>query len=132
MSTEMPAIRAAVSPALQARPELAAAQAAQATQAAQPAPKNNAALEPIKMGEVKFDPDQARKNLEEIVQRMNDQVSKSNSNLAFAVDQVADRFVISVKHSLSGEIIRQIPDESILRVAHSIEKLRGLLADHSI
>jgi flagellar protein FlaG len=129
MSTEIPALRAGLSPAAQARPELPAARAAEG---AQQAPKNNAALEPIKMGEVKFDPDQMRKNLEEIVQRMNDQMKATNRNLAFSIDDVADRYVISVKHSMTGEIIRQIPDESILRVAHNIEKLRGLLADHRI
>ena len=63
-----------------------------------------------------------RKNLEEIVQRMNDQMKQTNRNLAFSIDDVANRYVISVKHSSTGEIIRQIPDESILRVAHSIEK----------
>lgn len=129
MSTELPAVRAGLSPAVQARPELPAARAAEG---AQPPPKNNAALEPIKMGEVKFDPEQMRKNLEDVVQRMNDQMKLTNRNLAFSIDPVADRYVISVKHSMSGEIIRQIPDESILRVAHNIEKLRGLLADHRI
>ncbi len=129
MSTEIQALRAGLSPAVQARPELAAARAADG---AQQATRNNAALEPIKMGEVKFDPDQMRKNLEEIVQRMNDQMKATNRNLAFSIDDVADRYVISVKHSMTGEIIRQIPDESILRVAHNIEKLRGLLADHKI
>lgn len=131
MSTEISALRAGQGQALQARPgvELAAARAPEAAQAA---PKNNAALEPIKRGEVKFDPDQMRKNLEEVVQRMNDQMRQTNRNLAFSVDAVADRYVISVKHSMTGEIIRQIPDESILRVAHNIEKLRGLLADHRI
>ncbi len=129
MSTEIQALRAGLSPAVQARPELAAARAADG---AQQAPKNNAALEPIKMGEVKFDPDQMRKNLEEIVQRMNDQMKATNRNLAFSIDDVADRYVISVKHSMTGEIIRQIPDESSLRVAHNLEKLRGLLADHKI
>ena len=128
MSTDISAVRAGPGPAVQARPELAAARAPEAAQAA---PKSNAALEPIRKGEIKFDPDEARKNLEDIVQRMNDQVKKSNSNLAFSVDEVADRFVVSVK-SLSGEIIRQIPDESILRVAHSIEKLRGLLTDKRV
>ncbi len=133
MSTEISAVRAGAGPAVQAanaRPE--AAPAVRAAEVAQAAPKNNAALEPIKRGEVKFDPDEMRKNLEDIVQRMNDQVKKSNANLAFSVDEVANRFVISVKQSLSGEIIRQIPDESILRVAHSIEKLRGLLADKRV
>ena len=132
MSTDISAVRAGQGPAIpvaQARPELAAARAAATPQAA---PASNAALEPIKKAAVKFDPDDMRKNLEDIVRRMNDQVKQSNANLAFSVDEVADRFVVSVKQSLSGEIIRQIPDESILRVAHSIEKLRGLLADKRV
>jgi flagellar protein FlaG len=40
---------------------------------------------------------------------------------------VADRTVITVKDTHSGEVVRQIPDEALLRVAHNIEEIKGLL-----
>ena len=43
------------------------------------------------------------------------------------MDSLADRVVITVRQSETGEVIRQIPDESLLRVAHNIEAVKGLL-----
>ncbi len=132
MSIDMPALRSAAMPVAQA-----AAQSAKADLAATAAPAaahpaaaaGSAALQPIHKAEVRFDPDQLRRDLEDVVQRMNDQVQTWGRNLAFSVDKVADRQVITVRHSVTGEVVRQIPDEAALRMAHSIEQLRGLLTD---
>jgi uncharacterized FlaG/YvyC family protein len=35
--------------------------------------------------------------------------------------------VILVKNQDSGEVIRQIPNEVVIKVAHSIEDLKGIL-----
>jgi flagellar protein FlaG len=39
--------------------------------------------------------------------------------------------VITVKNSSTGEVIRQIPDEALLRVAHNIDDIKGLLHNAS-
>ena len=54
-------------------------------------------------------------------------MQKNGRALNFSVDKVAQRTVITVKNSDSGEVVRQIPDEALLRVAHTIEELKGLL-----
>jgi flagellar protein FlaG len=48
------------------------------------------------------------------------------------MDEVADRMVITVRKTETGEVIRQIPDEALLRVAHNIEELKGLLHNKTI
>ena len=73
--------------------------------------------------------EQMRKEIQEAVERLNEQMRKEGRNLAFSVDKKVDQTVITVKNSHTGEVVRQIPDESLLHVAHSIEDMKGLLYD---
>jgi flagellar protein FlaG len=66
-------------------------------------------------------------NVSEAVERLNEQMRRSARGLNFSIDKVADRTVITVKDTHSGEVVRQIPDEALLRVAHNIEEIKGLL-----
>jgi len=45
---------------------------------------------------------------------------------------VASRFMISVTDEATGEVIRQVPGEAIIRIAHSIEMMKGVLFDQSL
>lgn len=68
-----------------------------------------------------------QRNVKEAIERLNEQMRKTGRNLNFAMDQQIDRMVITVKNSETGEVIRQIPDEAIVKAAHQIEALKGLL-----
>jgi flagellar protein FlaG len=48
--------------------------------------------------------------------------------LSFSVDDVANKVVLTVKNR-EGEVVRQIPNEVVLRVAHNIEEMKGLMQD---
>jgi len=74
---------------------------------------------------------QSRTNIKEAVDKLNQQMQAGNRNLSFAVDNAADQVVITVKNSSTGEVIRQIPDEALLRVAHNIDDIKGLLHNAS-
>jgi flagellar protein FlaG len=76
---------------------------------------------------VQYDPAQMRKNLEEALQRLNEQLQQNSRKLNFSMDPTTKSLVIVVKNSETGEVVRQIPEESVLRVAHHIESLKGLL-----
>jgi flagellar protein FlaG len=55
---------------------------------------------------------------------------KSNGRqLNFSIDKTIDRTIVQVKNAETGEVIRQIPDETLLRVAHNIEQVKGMLLD---
>lgn len=48
-------------------------------------------------------------------------------NLQFKDDPTSGRMVVSVIDAESGEVIRQIPPEQMLRMAANLEQLNGLL-----
>lgn len=78
------------------------------------------------------DPIEVQRQVQEAVQWLNQQVEKLGRNIGFSVDNVAGRNVVTVRDKTSGEVVRQFPDEAILRVAHSIETLKGVLYNDSI
>jgi len=39
--------------------------------------------------------------------------------------------VITVRSKHTGEVVRQIPSETVLKVAHSIEDMKGLLLNET-
>ena len=69
------------------------------------------------------------KKLAEAVARLNEQVQRNGRGLAFAVDERLNREVITVTSTSTGEIVRQIPSESALKMAHAIEDAKGMLVD---
>lgn len=48
-----------------------------------------------------------------------------NRHLSFSVDDTSDRTVVSVVDQASGDVIRQIPSEEILRIAEKIKDLQN-------
>jgi flagellar protein FlaG len=90
------------------------------------------AQKPVTKAEPLYDPDQLRKNLHEAVENLNRQVERNGRGLNFSFDERLDRPVITVRNTATGDIVRQIPNEVIVRVAHSIEDLKGLLLDHTL
>lgn len=75
----------------------------------------------------KLDHAELQKTLQEAVDRVNEQLRQNGRALNFSIDKASNHTVITVKNSESGEVIRQIPDETLLRVAHTLEQLKGLL-----
>ena len=65
----------------------------------------------------------------EAVKEINNELVKLQSELGFSVDKVAKEVVVTVKRKESGEIVRQIPSETALKLAHNFEKLKGILLD---
>ena len=61
------------------------------------------------------------------VEMLNKQLSKSNQVLGFSYDESVKSPVITVTNSESGEVIRQIPNEQVVRMAHHIDQLKGLV-----
>lgn len=52
---------------------------------------------------------------------------KSTQQLNFHMDDVLDFPVVTVRSTATGEVIRQIPNETVIHVAHNIDSLKGLL-----
>ncbi len=76
---------------------------------------------------VDFDPKKMQQELEEAVERLNKMMESGKRGLGFSVDNQINVTVVTVKDSNTGEVVRQIPSEAVLRVAHRIEDLKGIL-----
>lgn len=84
-------------------------------------------IKPVVKPNIQYDPTAIRRNLEEAIKRLNEQLEQNSRKLNFSMDPTTKSLVIVVKNSETGEVVRQIPEESVLRVAHHIESLKGLL-----
>lgn len=85
--------------------------------------------------EPKFEPlvsnEERRENLRSAIQRLNDMMREGSRDLNFSMDETTDRVVITVKNANTGEVVRQIPDATLLRVSHNLENLKGVLLNES-
>lgn len=95
------------------------------------APSSPAPAVPAK-ADLQFDPVELRSRVQEAVDRLNEQMVAKGRDLSFSIDERLDRTIVTVRSSASGEIVRQIPDESLLQVARSIEDLKGILYNEII
>ena len=76
---------------------------------------------------IQFDASEIRQNLQEAVSMLNKQMSSTKRGLGFQVDEAVGGPVVTVRSADSGEVVRQIPNEVVVRMAHNIEKIKGLL-----
>ena len=72
--------------------------------------------------EIKFDQAQATKNLKEAVSLLNKQMADTGRGLGFSYDESKASAVIKVSDINTGEVVRQIPSEDVLRIAHKISR----------
>lgn len=63
-------------------------------------------------------------DIELAVQEVQAFLQVQNRNLAFSIDEDTKRSVVTVKDSESGDVIRQIPSEEVLKLAERIKSLQ--------
>jgi flagellar protein FlaG len=88
--------------------------------------------DPIVKREPLVDLEELRDNIALAVKKLNEQVQSNGRGLNFAMDEVLNRPVITVRSTSTGEVVRQIPTEVVLKVAHNIEEMKGLLMDQTL
>jgi len=87
---------------------------------------------PAVKAEPLVDPVEMRANLEAAIEKLNQQVERNGRGLNFAIDEKLNRPIITVRSTATGEIVRTIPSEVVIKVAHNIEDIKGLLMDHKL
>ena len=80
----------------------------------------------------KNDEQERLRNLRDAIDKLNNQAAKTARSLNFSIDEKLNRQIITVSNKVTGEVVRQIPTEVVLKVAHSIEDIKGLLLDEEI
>lgn len=110
----------------------AAAQRAGAQAAAAPASEQAKPVAPAPVAVPKktsVDLEEGLKKISDIVAQMNQEMQSQQRGLSFSYDDAINTHVVTVTSAESGEVIRQIPTEVVVRVAHNMEKLKGMLFD---
>jgi flagellar protein FlaG len=82
--------------------------------------------------EIKVDTEGDTKRLQVAVERMNAKMADGGRGLNFSIDPALNRPVVTVTNKETGEVIRQIPNEVVIRMAHSIEDTKGLLLNAKV
>jgi flagellar protein FlaG len=59
-------------------------------------------------------------------------MANSKVQLGFSMNQAIDRPVITVKNLQSGEVVRTIPSEVVIKVAQNIDSLKGILFNQKL
>ena len=86
-----------------------------------------------KRPELQFNAAESKKNLQEAVAFLNQQVTSQKSGLGFSLNDHVDVPVVTVRNTVTGEVIRQIPNEVVLRVAENIDTVKkGLLHNSKV
>lgn len=86
-----------------------------------PAPEN---IQDISTTAVNITNEEASARLREAVQEVERFINTQNRDLAFSLDDRAQRQVVTVKDSSSGDVIRQIPSDEVLKMAERIRELQ--------
>jgi flagellar protein FlaG len=92
-------------------------------------PETKPKIEPIKAD---FDVERVVSNqdrLKQAVQELNELVRDGGRGLQFAVDESLGRPIVTVTNEESGEVVRQIPGEVVLRLARRLFTEQGNLFD---
>jgi flagellar protein FlaG len=67
--------------------------------------------------------------LERTVEALNEVFDQSNVGLQYRVDDATGDLVVSIVDRESGEVLRQLPPEAILKMREKLKELMGVLFD---
>ena len=71
------------------------------------------------------------KSMEEAVEVLNQALSLKNTSVVIRRDEQLNRYLVTIKDKESGEIVREIPDEALIKFARNLQELRGILFDET-
>ena len=90
-------------------------------------PSSKVHLMPVPKAEIQIDLERESQDLRAAIGKLNDMMTANARSVSFAMDEKLGRPIVYIKNATTGEIVRQIPNEVIVQLAHSIEDFKGLL-----
>ncbi|MFZ9161742.1 MAG: flagellar protein FlaG [Burkholderiaceae bacterium] len=73
----------------------------------------------------------SRESAQALVKQITQQLEDSGRSLALSVDEVAGDIVTRVLNPNTGELVRSIPSEEMLRISRNLMSIEGLLVNQS-
>jgi flagellar protein FlaG len=77
--------------------------------------------------DIKVDTQAMKEKLMESIEKLNTAMRDGGRNLNFHIDEAVGGPVVTVKNADTGEVVRQLPNEVVVRIDHNIEAFKGLL-----
>jgi flagellar protein FlaG len=66
-------------------------------------------------------------DLETAVKKLNELVAPALQTVEFSLDDQTERMVVKVVDTASKQVLRQIPNEEVLAMSKTLDKLQGLM-----
>lgn len=66
------------------------------------------------------------------VKKLNDYVAPALKTIEFSIDDDTDRIVVKVVDTETQKVLRQIPNDEVLAITKSLDKLRGLVIRQTV
>lgn len=78
------------------------------------------------------EPAASAKELKDAIDKIEKVVQPVAQDLNFSIDEDTGKTVVKVIDSGTKEVIRQIPSEELIAIAHALDKLQGLLVKQKV
>ena len=70
-------------------------------------------------------------SIDDAVEVLNQALALKNTAATIRRDEELNRYLVTIKDKESGEIVREIPDEALIKFARNLQELRGILFDET-
>jgi flagellar protein FlaG len=70
--------------------------------------------------------------IEEAVEVLNETLSRKDISASITHDDQLNRYLVTIRDEKSGEVVREIPDEALIKFARNLEELKGVLFDETL
>lgn len=73
--------------------------------------------------------DETSQKLQAAIDTLNAAVKKTPTALSFSRDDSSNRFVVQVTDTNTGDIIRSLPGDAVLRMSRQLDAMKGVIFD---
>ncbi len=71
-------------------------------------------------------------DIEEAIDTLNDALAKAPTKAIISHDDQLNRYIVKIADERSGEVIREVPSEAVLKFARNLQEIKGLLFDKAL
>ena len=71
-------------------------------------------------------------DIKDAIETLNTALEKSPTKAIISKDEQLNRFIVKIADEKSGEIVREIPSEAVLKFARNLQEIKGLLFDKAL
>lgn len=71
-------------------------------------------------------------DIEEAINTLNTALAQSPTKAMISHDEQLNRYIVKTADEHSGEVIREVPSEAVLKFARNLQEIKGLLFDKAL